>query len=74
MIMEKSSQITPLSIKPSDPYSTWPILIPVAKEARMKIATALSNNASQNLVRYQASAMLNLPKSKAFLIIDLVNT
>jgi hypothetical protein len=39
--MEKSLQITPLSIKPCDLKPTSQILIPVDKEDRMKISMAL---------------------------------
>ena len=73
MTMEKSSHITLLSIKPWDRRPTSPIHIPVGKEVRMKISTALSANTSQKLVRYQRSAMQNLLKSSAFLIIDRAN-
>ena len=73
MTMEKSSHITLLSIKPWDRRPTSPIHIPVGKEVRIKISTALSANTSQKLVRYQRSAMQNLLKSSAFLIIDRVN-
>ena len=63
----------PLSIKPWNRCPTSPIHIPVGKEVRMKILTALSTNTSQKLVRYQRSAMQNLPKYSTFLIIDHIN-